>query len=117
MGQLNFLVINLNFHKKDFIIFFKSFFLLITIFLEMPSLGLVTPFFSIILDYQGSPFLNNLINYVQVGDRETLIIISTTILIVTYLFKNILIYFRNLNIVILRSSITTNNIKFKPNRV
>ena len=37
----------------------------------MPSLGLVTPFFSIILDYQGSPFLNNLINYVQVGDRET----------------------------------------------
>jgi hypothetical protein len=58
----------------------------------MPSLGLVTPFFSIILDYQGSPFL---INYVQVGDRETLIIISTTLLIVTYLFKNILIYLFN----------------------
>ena len=61
----------------------------------MPSLGLVTSFFSIILEYQGSPFLNNLINYVQVGDRETLIITSTTLLIVTYLFKNILIYLFN----------------------
>lgn len=93
MKFFNFFLIFKKDEKKKFL--FISFFLLITIFLEMVSLGLVIPFFSIILDYQGNVFLNNLINYIQINEKETLIIISATFLVSTYLLKNILIYLFN----------------------